>query len=57
MIYHTGKENGVTKVKAIIEFLPDGRLINSSMYLMNGNWVDGHKIHYKEVPDAQVVFR
>ena len=53
----TGNENGVTKVKAIVEFLPDGGLINSSMYLMNGNWVDGHKIDYKELPDAQVVFR
>jgi len=24
---------------------------------MNGNWVDGHKIHYKEEPDAQVIFK
>ena len=37
--------------------LLDRGLINSSMYLMNGNWVDGHKIHYKEVADAQVVFK
>tara|TARA_A100001037_G_scaffold91485_1_gene82889 strand:- start:917 stop:1453 length:537 start_codon:yes stop_codon:yes gene_type:complete len=53
----TGNENGITQVKAIIEFLPDGQLLNSAMYLMNGNWVDGHKIHYNETPDAQVVFR
>ena len=53
----TGNENGITQVKAIIELLPDGELLNSSRYLMNGNWVDGHKIHYKEVPDTQVVFR
>ena len=53
----TGNENGITQVKAIIELLPDGELVNSSRYLMNGNWVDGHKIHYKEVPDTQVVFR
>ena len=53
----TGNENGITQVKAIIELLPDGELVNSSKYLMNGNWVDGHKIHYKEVPDAKVVFR
>ena len=53
----TGNENGITQVKAIIELLPDGELVNSSKYLMNGNWVDGHKIYYKEVPDAKVVFR
>ena len=53
----TGNENGITQVKAIIEFLPDGNMLNSSKYFMNGNWVDGHKIHYKEKPDAQVIFK
>ena len=53
----TGNENGITQVKAIIEFLPDGNMLNSSKYFMNGNWVDGHKIHYKEEPDAQVIFK
>ena len=53
----TGNENGITQVKAIIEFLPDGQLLNSSKYFMNGIWVDGHKIQYKEVPDAKVVFK
>ena len=53
----TGNDNGITKVKSEINLLPNGQLVNSSMYLINGNWVDGHKIDYKEVPDAQVVFR
>ena len=53
----TGNENGITQVKAIIELLADGELVNSSKYLMNANWVDGHKIHYKEVPNAKVMFR
>ena len=53
----TGNENGITKVKSEINLLPNGQLVNSSMYLMNGNWVDDHKIHYKEVADAQVVFK
>ena len=53
----TGNENGITQVKAIIEILSDGQFLNSSKYFMNGNWVDGHKIHYKEEPDAQVVFK
>ena len=53
----TGNENGITQVKAIIEIFPDGNMLNSSKYFMNGNWVDGHKIHYKEKPDAQVIFK
>ena len=53
----TGNENGITQVKAIITLLPDGELVNSSKYFMNGSWVDGHKIHYKEAPDAKVVFK
>ena len=53
----SGNENGITQVKAIIEFFPDGNMLNSSKYFMNGNWVDGHKIHYKEKPDAQVIFK
>ena len=52
-----GNENVITQVKAIIELLPNGELVNSSRYLMNGNWVDGHKIPYKEAPDNKVVFR
>ncbi|SVA69885.1 uncharacterized protein METZ01_LOCUS122739 [marine metagenome] len=53
----TGNENNITKVKAIIEFLPDGQLLNSSKYFINGFWADGHKIKYSEVPDAKVVFK
>ena len=53
----SGNENGITQVKAIIEFFPDGNMLNSSKYFMNGNWVDGHKIHYMEAPDAKVVFK
>ena len=53
----TGNENGITQVKAIIEFLPDGELLNSAKYFMNGNWVDGHKIYYMEAPDAEVVLK
>jgi len=53
----TGNENGITKVKAIIEFLPNGDFHNSSKYLMNDIWVDGHKVYYKENPDAKVIFK
>ena len=53
----TGNENGITKVKAIIEFLENGGLQNSSKYFINNEWVDGHTIYYIETPNAQVVFR
>ena len=53
----TGNENGITKVKAIIELLPNGDLRNSSKYFMNGSWVDGHEIYYTEDPKAKVIFK
>ena len=52
----TGNENGITQVKAVIDLLPNGQLVNSSEYLMNGNWVEGHKIHYIEEPNGKVIF-
>ena len=53
----TGNENGIIKVKAIFEFLENGDLQNSSKYLMNGEWVDGHKIYYKEAHNAKIIFK
>ena len=53
----TGNENGITKVKAIIEFLENGDLQNSSKYLMNGEWIDGHTVYYKEDPEARIIFK
>ena len=49
--------NGVTEVRSTSEILPDGRLHTKSQYLKEGQWVDGHEIHYKEAPDAKVVFK
>ena len=51
-----GNENGITQVKAVIDLLPNGQLVNTSEYLMNGNWVEGHKIHYNEEPNGKVIF-
>ena len=53
----TGNENGITKVKAIFEFLENGDLKNSSKYLINNEWVDGHIIYYKEDPQAKIIFK
>ena len=53
----TGCENGITKFKAIIQFLENGDLQNSSKYFMNDKWVDGHTIYYKETPNAKPVFK
>ena len=52
-----GNENGITKVKAIIELLPNGDLRNASKYFMNGVWVDGHEIYYTEDSKAKVIFK
>ena len=53
----SGNQNGITKVKTIIQLLPDGKLHNRSKYLMNNTWVDGHEIYYQEARDAKVVFK
>ena len=53
----SGNQNGITKVKTIIQLLPDGKLQNRSKYFMNNVWVDGHEIYYQEAPDAKVVFK
>ncbi|MEJ2545807.1 MAG: hypothetical protein P8Y99_17220 [Calditrichaceae bacterium] len=52
-----GNENGITEVKSIANILPDGSLHNKSMYLKNGEWIEGHEATYVEVPDAEVIFR
>ena len=52
----TGNENGITQVKAVIDLLPNGQLVNSSEYFINGNWVEGHKVHYNEEPNSKVIF-
>ena len=44
----TGNDNGITKVKSIIELRQNGGLEKRSKYLMDNIWVDGHKILYEE---------
>jgi hypothetical protein len=51
------QNNSVTEVKAAIEFTADGKMINKSQYLKNGEWVDGHEAIYVEDAAAQVVFK
>ena len=53
----TGNENGITKVKAIVQLLSDGMLHTKSQYFQNGKWVDGHEVHYKEDPNAKVILK
>ena len=53
----TGNQNGITEVQSTSEILPGGRMTRKARFLRNGKWVDGHEIHYKESPDAKVVFR
>lgn len=52
-----GNENGISEVKSTAEILENGELHNKSMYLKNGEWVDGHEATYVEAPDAQVIFK
>jgi len=53
----TGNENGVTEVKSVMRFMPDGSLHTQAMYYQNGAWVEGHAIHYVEDARAEVKFK
>lgn len=52
-----GAAGGITEVKSTSKLLPDGRLRVTAEYLKDGKWGVGREIHYKESPDAKVVFK
>ena len=52
-----GSADGVTEVKGVSEIRPDGSFHVKSTYLKNGEWGPGHEFHYKEAPDAKVIFK
>lgn len=52
-----GNANGITDVKSISKILPDGRLQVTAEYLKDGKKVGGREVHYKEAPDAKVIFK
>jgi hypothetical protein len=52
-----GATSGVREVKATSRVLPDGRLHVKSQLLKDGQWVDGHEVHYTEDPKAVVRFK
>ena len=53
----TGNQNGITEVKSTSELLPGGKMRSKAEFLQNGKGVPGHEIHYKEAPDAKVIFK
>ncbi|MFP3942192.1 MAG: hypothetical protein ACLF0P_17995 [Thermoanaerobaculia bacterium] len=52
-----GNEDGVTRVRATSELLPDGRFRVVAEHFKDGEWVPGNERTYVEAPDAEVVFR
>ena len=52
----SGNQNGITKVKTIIEVLHGSQIKKRTKYLMNNLWKDGSEIIYKEVNDFKPVF-
>ena len=53
----TGNQNGITEVRSTTEFLPGGEMKRKTEFLQKEKWVPGHSIHYKEAPDAKVLFK
>ena len=52
-----GTAGGIREVEATSRLLPDGRLHVKSRYLKDGQWADGHEVHYSEDPKAVVRFK
>ena len=55
--YVEGNSQGITEVKSISEFMVDGSVKATSLYLQNGEWVKGHEIIYQEDPEARLIFK
>jgi len=51
-----GNQNGITKVKTIIEVLHGNQIQKRTKYLMNNLWKDGSEIIYNKVNDLKPVF-
>lgn len=49
-----GDAGGITEVKATIRLLPEGGMQVKSVYLKNGQWVDGRDARYVDDPQAVV---
>jgi len=52
-----GNEQGITEVKSSSQLQEDGSLLVSSEYFKNGDWVEGHKIVYRQAPEEKVIFK
>ena len=53
----TGNQNGITKVKSIVQLLPNGEMYTVAQYFQEGKWIDGHEVYYIENPEAKIIFK
>ena len=51
-----GNQNGITKVKTIIEVLHGNQIQKRTKYLMNNLWKDGSEIIYNKINDLKPIF-
>ncbi|MBM3821619.1 MAG: hypothetical protein FJ404_01815 [Verrucomicrobia bacterium] len=52
-----GHPRGITEVRTVMEFLPDGRIHLKARCLKNGEQSEGHEAEYVEAPGMGVVLR
>tara|TARA_B100000809_G_scaffold64481_1_gene61161 strand:- start:79 stop:603 length:525 start_codon:yes stop_codon:yes gene_type:complete len=53
----TGNQNGITKIKSIVQLLPNGEMHSKAQYFQEDKWIDGHEIYYKEDHEAKIIFK
>ena len=52
----SGNQNGITKVKTIIEVLHGNQIKKRTKYLMNNHWKDGSETIYNKIHGHKPVF-
>jgi len=53
----TGNANGISEVKAVTEFTPEGKLRVRADYMKEAKSVGGHEIDYEKSPESKVIFK
>jgi hypothetical protein len=52
-----GNAGGITEVRSVSEFLPNGKFHVRAEYLKDGKWTFGREIVYEESPASKIVFK
>ncbi len=53
----SNNQNGIKKIKTIIQFIDDGKLMHRVKYQINNIWQDAHEIIYYKIQNEPIIFK